>query len=258
MCAARLAPLPSPVPQTLKDVSRERFDVNKEPTDPARCWSRIRSLLLSAAVEASEQPPLDGMVATAAARPADAAALRPDTGGARIISTYSDSDPGAAAEPMRTKGGCQRDGETDRVSGRTNESDHPAGERPAATAEGRNSGRPSIGADDDAAPGGDAAAGNRPVYGGGPAAGNAAGGEGTGGPAEAVCGAEEGAKKSPLEMYVDQCAWRVLHAASRTASGGDSFFVVQVGGSSRVAPCFQVVRYPHTMRFGGLCVCGCL
>lgn len=34
--------------------------------------------------------------------------------------------------------------------------------------------------------------------------------------------------RSGLEMYVDQCAWRVLHAASRTASGGDSFFVVQV------------------------------
>lgn len=243
VCAAPLAPLPPPTPQTLKDVSRERFDVNKEPTDPSQCWSRIRSLLLSAAVQASEQLPLEGMVATvAAARPADAAALRPDTGGPRIISADSDSDSGAAAadEPMKTKGGCPREGEAGRLSGRPNEGDRPAGERAAAIGAGRNSGRPSIGADPDAAPGGDAAAGagDGSVYGGGgddveggcdPAAGNAAGSEGTGGPAEAVCGAEEGAKKSPLEMYVDQCAWRVLHAASRTASGGDSFFVVQVG-----------------------------
>jgi len=90
------------VPLTLKDVSRERFDVNKEPTDPSRCWSRIRALLLSAAVQASEQLPLEGMVATAAARPADAAALRPDTGGPRIVSADPDSNFAATApEPMR-------------------------------------------------------------------------------------------------------------------------------------------------------------
>lgn len=38
--------------------------------------------------------------------------------------------------------------------------------------------------------------------------------------------------RSGLDMYVDQCAWRVLHAASRTATGGDSFFVVQVTDSA--------------------------
>ncbi|CAM9500118.1 unnamed protein product, partial [Phaeothamnion confervicola] len=29
------------------------------------------------------------------------------------------------------------------------------------------------------------------------------------------------------EAAVEQCIWRVLHAASRTASGGDAFFVAQ-------------------------------
>ncbi|CAM9647143.1 unnamed protein product [Choristocarpus tenellus] len=32
---------------------------------------------------------------------------------------------------------------------------------------------------------------------------------------------------SDANKYLDTCAWRVLHAASRTATGGDSFFVVQ-------------------------------
>lgn len=37
-----------------------------------------------------------------------------------------------------------------------------------------------------------------------------------------------GQAMSGPEIYAERCAWRVLHAASRTASGGDSFFVVQV------------------------------
>lgn len=54
---------------------------------------------------------------------------------------------------------------------------------------------------------------------------------------ETACGDAAGGKLSVVgqgisgpEVYAERCAWRVLHAASRTASGGDSFFVVQVKG----------------------------
>lgn len=49
--------------------------------------------------------------------------------------------------------------------------------------------------------------------------------------------------KSELDMYVDQCAWRVLHAASRTASGGDCFFVVQVRKVYRSMYCILPILY---------------
>lgn len=52
-----------------------------------------------------------------------------------------------------------------------------------------------------------------------------------------------GEVRSGLERYVDQCAWRVLHAASRTASGGDSFFVVHVCTFSYPSVYVVRVRY---------------
>ncbi|CBJ32450.1 expressed unknown protein [Ectocarpus siliculosus] len=64
------------------------------------------------------------------------------------------------------------------------------------------------------------------------------------------------AAKSALETYVDQCAWRVLHAASRTASGGDSFFVVQdlFGGEGVLVKMATAPTEPIRIRTKGLAV----
>ena len=222
--------------QTLKDVSRERFDVNKEPTDPSRCWSCIRALLLEAAIQTlnhqkqhnndhHNQGPLDTM-----ARPADAAALQPDTGGPRIA---TDS---AAAPGMRAKkkgfleaaavavAECPSVGEA-----HMGHMDHMGPESAPPAADARPDTSPA-----DAAAGGNGSTGKLAVEvegGGGSRDVDACitgegGCVGCGGPPEEDACAR--ASKSPVEVYVDQCAWRVLHAASRTASGGDSFFVVQV------------------------------
>lgn len=220
-------PLPMlPTPQTLKDVSRERFDVNKEPTDPCRCWSRIRSLLLDAAVQNSKHNQQNQAPVDRTARPADAAALQPDTGGPRIASDSAAS--ATASSPVtrakKTKGvpeaavaeGCQAVGEAqlNRRSGPTAGADAETTSPADAAAGGNGLGLESVS-------GGSA----REVEGGGGKKEVDAKGEGS-----APGGAEGGGSvsKSPVEVYVDQCAWRVLHAASRTASGGDSFFVVQV------------------------------
>lgn len=94
------------------------------------------------------------------------------------------------------------------------------------------------------AAGGDAAAGDEVSSAGM----HGAGGNGRGGNGEpwGVGSGRKGgvrgndrASKSGLEMYVDQCAWRVLHAASRTASGGDCFFVVQ---ARRMSLCENSLR----------------
>ncbi|CAM9489871.1 unnamed protein product [Laminaria digitata] len=55
-------------------------------------------------------------------------------------------------------------------------------------------------------------------------------------------------------MYVDQCAWRVLHAASRTASGGDCFFVVQdlFGGEGVLVKMATAATEPIRIRTEGL------
>lgn len=164
--------------------------MNRAPIDPSNCWPHIRTLLLRAAVQHLRRP-RDGT-----AGPTDAAGQRPDTGGSGIVTA-------TATEQMK----CLR--ETHECSRRS----------------------PGAGSDTYTLPA-DPAAGHAVLSGG--CDGTSA--QGDGGATErsgVVKGGTdahegEGAPKSPLEAYVDQCAWRVLHAASRTASGGDSFFVVQV------------------------------
>lgn len=201
----------------MKDVSRERFDVNKEPIEPSRCWLRIRALLLEAAVHdqvhvqnpnQQNQAPLDKR-----ARPADAAALQPDTGGARIA---TDSVAAAASPVMRAKERGVLEAATATATA----------EECAAVGEaqmGPRSTLPAGGCPETASA--DAAAGGNwfsdKVY--------LEGGTGK----WEVDAQGEAKTKSPIEAYVDQCTWRVLHAASRTASGGDSLFVVQVSEETR-------------------------
>lgn len=190
--------------------------MNKEPTDPSRCWSCIRALLLEAAIQTSnhqnqqdQQTPLDRT-----ARPADAAALQPDTGGARIA-----TDP---AEPPVTRAKKEK-GFLDAAA------DEPVAgqEDPHGPISTSTSARPA-GAHSETWTADAAAGGNGKVEVEGGDANHKGGGVGCGGAEEDVSGSAGSASKSPVEVYVDQCAWRVLHAASRTASGGDSFFVVQV------------------------------
>lgn len=198
-------PPPTLSSQTVKDVSRERFDVNRVPTKPSDCWCKIRASLLHAALD-----------------------------------YHSDSAKNSELGANNGDGGVLMDAESiSRATGRedglgsldssTLLSDTAVGEEAAAS--------------------GDAAAGKEVSPGG-----NGIGGEGKAGKGK-VWGVGNECKggmkgnrrqsKSGLEMYVDQCAWRVLHAASRTASGGDCFFVVQVNSDflctyahhGRVHPC---------------------
>ena len=219
------------MPQTLKDVSRERFDVNKEPTEPSRCWSRIQALLLEAAVhpqtssqenQEMQSPP------DKTARPADAAALLPDTGGPRAATDSAVSAPAAAASPVtrakKEKAAVDAASSSSAAAAASAAECAEVGEAqmsPGSTLPAR--GHPEAASAD--AAGGSGFTGNV----GGGAGTREVDGTGEGVPCE---GGEESSTctktKSPVEAYVDQCAWRVLHAASRTASGGDSFFVVQV------------------------------
>lgn len=205
--------------KTLKDVSRERFAVNKVPTDPSQCWSQIQTLLLQAAVQDQKQQQQQQQQATPGrvGRPPDAAAVQPDTGGARTVTdtaaasaTGTDTGTGAAAESATPKG--VKDKEDVRPSRSV-----PADQEVDHTSRGPDG----CNRCSDARPSGVRVHGEG-GRGGGPVEGGVGGGAKDGGGAVAA--------KSALETYVDQCAWRVLHAASRTASGGDSFFVVQVWG----------------------------
>ncbi|CAM9753303.1 unnamed protein product [Chrysoparadoxa australica] len=58
------------------------------------------------------------------------------------------------------------------------------------------------------------------------------------------------------KAYVSQCVWKVLHAASRTASGGDSFFIVQdlFGGEGVLLKTARVASPPIRIRSKGLVV----
>lgn len=167
--------------QTVKDVSRERFDVNCVPTDPSDCWCKIRASFLHAVLEHHPE-------------------ISADEGGGGLLT--------------RTESFARASGRKDGLCGPDSSTlcDTTVEEESAAS--------------------GDAAAGNRVAPGG-----NGVNGEGKAGKGKVwgvghECkGGMKGnrrASKSGLDMYLDQCAWRVLHAASRTASGGDCFFVVQV------------------------------
>lgn len=199
------------VPQTLKDVSRERFDVNNAPTDPGHCWPHIRALLLRAAVQNLQQP------RDRTARSGDNAAQQLGAGGSGFA-----ANPAAAAAAEETKSLRKTRQYSERSSGVGADFDTgtlPADPAAAAAAAAENA----------ALSGG---TGGRGGCGGGARAREEGGVKKRSGVANGAKGvtgdAHEGVPKSPLEEYVDQCAWRVLHAASRTASGGDSFFVVQV------------------------------
>jgi hypothetical protein len=54
--------------------------------------------------------------------------------------------------------------------------------------------------------------------------------------------------------YVGQCVWRALHAASRTASGGDSFFIVQdlFGGEGVLIKAARTAPPPIELVLAGL------
>lgn len=175
-------------PKTLKDVSREKFDVNGVPINPSDCWREIRALLLKAATEHPEYE-------------ANSSELLADTG----------ADLNADADLVN--------GETDSSEDKVLE-DRRDDIKPAYDATVSSSC-------------GDAAGGRRVSREGFHTTGGLSR-EGEGKPWELGSrsrGGVEGNRresKSALELYVDQCTWRVLHAASRTASGGDCFFVVQV------------------------------
>ncbi|CAM9099869.1 unnamed protein product [Scytosiphon promiscuus] len=228
---------PFDVSQTLKDVSRERFDVNKVPTEPSRCWSQIRALLLKAAYREMNHPQphphphYQTRVRSTATRPPDAAFLQPDTGGSRVATDAV----ATAANPTRTAQPQQAI---------RREEEEPGGPSDESAGPGR--GQPSRRCA--AASSGDAAAGNETVI--------AARGDGGAGRGDGCGGADIGGAKSALEAYVDQCAWRVLHAASRTASGGDSFFVVQdlFGGEGVLVKMATAATEPIRIRTKGLAV----
>ncbi|CAN0489720.1 unnamed protein product, partial [Ectocarpus sp. 12 AP-2014] len=238
---------PFDVSQTLKDVSRERFDVNKVPTDPSQCWSQIQTLLLQAAAQdqkqqqqqqQQQQQEQQQVKPDRVARPPDAAAVQPDTGGARIVTdtaAASATSTGAAAESVKPKG--VKDEEDVRPSKSV-----PASQEVDHTPSGPDGTHCC-----DASPSGVRVPGEGGC-GGGPVQG------GVGGAAKVGDGAVAG--KSALETYVDQCAWRVLHAASRTASGGDSFFVVQdlFGGEGVLVKMATAPTEPIRIRTKGLAV----
>lgn len=152
------------MPQTLKDVSRERFDVNGVPTEPCDCWHEIRALLLK---------PLGAAEATKGGGGARAARAKASGGGP----SAGGANP---SQPRPQSAACADAAAGDKASGRG------CWERGGSW----KSGLPTDGYN---------------------------------------------ASKTPAERYVDQCSWRVLHAASRTASGGDCFFVVQVRHAAAAA-----------------------
>ena len=186
----------------MKDVSRERFDVNKVETDPADCWRKIRALLLQAAK--NDHSYAHGSIhgTTGRSDQETETVLRPSLGSAHT----------GKNAPLRS-------GTVDRGETESELSAAATGGAAAGDAGSRDAGS------------GDAAGGGSGVSAG---AGDG-GADGVGGKAWGVGSDKKGGvrgndnvSKSDLDMYVDQCAWRVLHAASRTASGGDCFFVVQV------------------------------
>lgn len=187
-------------------------------------------MLLDAAVHSSHQnqhkqvPLITGR----AARSPDAAPLLPATGGARIA-----TDSAAWVTPvMRPK--QQEEGVVQAAAA----DECPAVGEASISISPRSGPRAGADADSETSPAGAAAGadGSKLVSGGNTGkVGGGARNEEVDVKAQSFAGAFDsgaqggaGAAKSPVEVYVDQCAWRVLHAASRTASGGDSFFVVQV------------------------------
>ncbi|CAN0350624.1 unnamed protein product [Pylaiella littoralis] len=230
---------PFDVCQTLKDVSRERFDVNNAPTDPGHCWPHIRALLLRAAVQNLQQP------RDRTARSGDNAAQQLGAGGSGFA-----ANPAAAAAAEETKSLRKTRQYSERSSGVGADFDTgtlPADPAAAAAAAAENA----------ALSGG---TGGRGGCGGGARAREEGGVKKRSGVANGAKGvtgdAHEGVPKSPLEEYVDQCAWRVLHAASRTASGGDSFFVVQdlFGGEGVLVKMATAPTEPIRIRTKGLSV----
>eukprot|EP00903_Cladosiphon_okamuranus_P016696 g15391.t2 len=241
---------PFDISQTLKDVSRETFDVDREPIEPSRCWSRIRALLLDAAVLAQNskqiQAPLDKT-----ARPADAAALQPDTGGPRIA-TDSAASATATSPVIRAK---NEEGVLEATTATTTATISAAAEEAQMCTRSTPTGVHPETASADAAAGGGGFTGKVEVE-------RIEGKRAKGGGGDFACDSDRAEEirdtktKSPIEAYVDQCAWRVLHAASRTASGGDSFFVVQdlFGGEGVLVKMATAATEPIKIRTKGLAV----
>lgn len=170
--------------------------MNGRPTAPSECWGRIRSDL----ARGTTGEAFDGLgsdpVGTNMGRDNDKGSL--ETSG---VSRTRRPTRGSGTEARGKAGaGARGDGRGANSHGYRSCEDERGGRRDGAGV-----------STEPAAPCGDAAAGQDEAQA------RARKGE---------CGRASG--KTASEMYVDQCAWRVLHAASRTASGGDSFFVVQV------------------------------
>ena len=140
--------------QTLKDVTRERFEINGVPIESSECWVQICALFLQAASELSNLSSAPGENA---------------------VYGTKNTQPKSKQPPLKE------------------ELERRGGEGPSETACG------------DAAAGKDCFSGSVKSV-----------------EEDHVEGVED------MEAFVERCAWRVMHAASRTASGGDSFFVVQV------------------------------
>lgn len=200
--------------------------VNNVPTPPTQCWTVIRDLLLSAAVEETSTENIkDGSTspATEAER-------------VRVDKLASEGDPPVTARVVGHPPEVERDGkDTDKNHDECDTgtmTPMAAGISPVKP-KAMHSTPKSLptSCSDDAAPEAENTPSSSADCGSGAAAGETQGGDG--GSRDGSCGpGGEGSgcktKRSGLEIYVDQCAWRVLHAASRTASGGDSFFVVHV------------------------------
>ncbi|CAM9236382.1 unnamed protein product [Sphacelaria rigidula] len=243
---------PFEMQQTLKDVWRERLLVNNVPTPPTQCWTVIRDLLFSAAVEETSTENIkDGSTspATEAER-------------VRVDKLASEGDPPVTARVVGHPPEVERDG-------KDTDNNHDECDTGTMTpmAAGISPVKPKAmhstpkslptSCSDDAAPEAENTPSSSADCGSGAAAGETQGGDG--GSRDGSCGpGGEGSgcktKRSGLEIYVDQCAWRVLHAASRTASGGDSFFVVHdlFGGEGVLVKISTAPAEPIRIRTKGL------
>lgn len=196
-------------------MSRERFDVNRVPTAPSDCWTKIQASLLEAARQHQYSSSSSNDEATVGhcCSPSYLSSLHGHDGGGGGGKGGGSVSDGVDIDDGEGNGGGGENA--------VHSTDRWATEQPTTTT---------------SAVRGDAALGSSSrIYISRRKVEPSGIGDGTecvykkedDGTVNADSGIANTAK-SNLELYVDQCAWRVLHAASRTASGGDSFFVVQV------------------------------
>ena len=225
--------------QTLKDVSREKFDVNKVPIDPADCWRKIRGLLLQAATDRHHSGPSNGDITASGATSKATISSGTSASGAISSGTAASSTTAGLSDKKSETVFRSRPGLTMQTDSCPREdtswrddvdNSNPKGSEQGTAAAAAAAATPGDVAAGDAAAGDAAGGGNGGLVGvgSGGAGGVTSKAWGVGSDKKGGVRGNDNVSKSELEIYVDQCAWRVLHAASRTASGGDCFFVVQV------------------------------